>query len=54
MGNVEVRGFAWRNRDVIDGSGSFASSRASSNPFHFLLGLNTCGTDPAKQYDCVF
>ena len=51
MGNVEVRGLAWRNRGVIDGTGSFAPSRASSSQFHFFLGLNSCGTDPAKR--CV-
>ena len=54
VGNVEVRGLAWRNRDEGDRTGSFASLRASSSQFHFLLGLNSCGTDPAKRYDCVF
>ena len=49
MGNVEVRGLACRNRDVIDGTGSFASSRASANQFHFLLGLNSCGPYLAKR-----
>ena len=51
MGIVEVRGLAWRKRDFLEGTGSFASSRASSNQFHFLLGSNSCGTDPAKR--CV-
>ena len=54
MGSVEVRGFAWRNRDVIDAIGSFASSRAPSNQLHFLFGLNSCGTDPAKRYVRLF
>ena len=40
---------AWRNRGVIDRTGSFASSRASSSQFHFFRGLNSCGTDPAKR-----